>query len=172
MYGANWASVSAAPFFRHKATGFEGGIKVPAFVHFPRMVEAGSRSDGVATVRDLLPTFLAIARAQPPGTTYRGMPVVPIEGASLLPMLTGEAAEAHPKGTVLGWELNGQRSVRQGNWKIVWDQRLPPAERRWQLFDLEADPFEQHDLSANNPEQLAVMERLWEQYDEQNGVIY
>ncbi|HEY3516940.1 MAG TPA: sulfatase-like hydrolase/transferase [Gammaproteobacteria bacterium] len=172
MYGANWASVSATPFFRHKATGFEGGIKVPAFVHFPRMVEAGSRSDGVGTVRDLLPTFLAVARAQPPGTTYRGMPVVPIEGASLLPMLTGEAAEAHPAGTVFGWELLGQRSVRQGNWKIVWDQRLPAAERRWQLFDLEADPFEQHDLSTSNPAQLAVMERLWEQYDDQNGVIY
>jgi len=172
MYGANWASVSATPFFRHKATAFEGGIKVPAFVRFPRMVEAGSRSDGVGTVMDLLPTFLAVARAQPPGPTFRGMPVVSIEGASLLPMLTGEAVEAHPKGTVFGWELLGQRSIRQGDWKIVWDQRVPAPERRWQLFDLEADPFEQHDLSARNPEQLATMERLWDQYDERNGVVY
>ena len=172
MYGANWASVSATPFFRHKATAFEGGIKVPAFVRFPRMVAPGTRGDGVGTVMDLLPTFLAVARAQPPGTTYRGLPVVPIEGASLLPMLTGEAAEAHPADTVFGWELLGQRSVRQGDWKIVWDQRVPAAERRWQLFDLEADPFEQQDLSASNPEQLAVMQRLWDQYDEQNGVVY
>jgi arylsulfatase A-like enzyme len=172
MYGANWASVSATPFFRHKATAFEGGIKVPAFVHFPRLVAPGTRSDGIGTVMDLLPTFLAVARAQPPGTTYHGMPVVPIEGASLMPMLTGEAAEAHPAGTVFGWELLGQRSVRQGDWKIVWDQRVPPTERRWQLFDLEADPFEQHDLSASNPEQLAVMKRLWDQYDERNGVVY
>ena len=172
MYGANWASVSATPFFRHKATAFEGGIKVPAFVHFPRLVAPGTRSDGVGTVMDLLPTFLAVARAQPPGTTYRGMPVVPIEGASLLPMLTGEAVETHPAGTVFGWELLGQRSVRKGNWKIVWDQRLPAAERRWQLFDLAADPFEQHDLRASNPEQLAVMERLWDEYDQQNGVVY
>jgi len=104
--------------------------------------------------------------------TFRGMPVVPIEGASLLPMLTGEAAEAHPAGTVFGWELLGQRSIRQGDWKIVWDQRVPAPQRRWQLFDLEADPFEQHDLSASNPEQLATMERLWDQYDERNGVVY
>jgi len=172
MYGANWASVSATPFFRHKATAFEGGIKVPAFVHFPRMVAPGTRSDGVGTVMDLLPTFLAVARAQPPGPTFRGMPVVPIEGASLLPMLTGEAVEAHPAGTVFGWELLGQRSIRQGDWKIVWDQRVPAPQRRWQLFDLEADPFEQHDLSASNPEQLATMERLWDQYDERNGVVY
>jgi len=80
--------------------------------------------------------------------------------------------ETHPAGTVFGWELLGQRSVRQRNWKIVWDQRLPAAERRWQLFDLAADPFEQHDLSASNPEQLAVMERLWDEYDQQNGVVY
>jgi arylsulfatase len=62
--------------------------------------------------------------------------------------------------------------VRQGDWKIVWDQRRPPAERRWQLFDLATDPFEQHDLSGSNPEQLAAMERLWEEYDAENGVVY
>src|SRR6185369_14188647 len=45
MYGANWASVSATPFFRHKATAFEGGTHVPAFVHYPAKVARGSRSD-------------------------------------------------------------------------------------------------------------------------------
>jgi arylsulfatase A-like enzyme len=172
MYGANWASVSAAPYFRHKATGFEGGVRVPAFVHYPSLVAGGTRSDGVVTVMDLLPTFLALAGTQHPGTTYRGMPVVPIKGVSLLPLLTGEAEEVHPEDTIFGFELLGQRSVRQGDWKIVWDQRRPPAERRWQLFDLAADPFEQRDLSASNPEQLAEMLRLWDRYDEENGVVY
>jgi arylsulfatase len=73
---------------------------------------------------------------------------------------------------VFGWELLGQRSVRQGDWKIVWDARVPQAQRRWQLFNLASDPFEQRDLSASSPEQLAVMERLWDQYDEENGVVY
>jgi arylsulfatase len=172
MYGANWASVSAAPFARHKATAFEGGIKVPAFVRYPRLVPQGTRSDGVGTIRDLLPTFLALAGAEHPGTTYRGMPVVPVQGRSLLPMLTGEADEVHPADTVFGWELLGQRAVRQGDWKIVWDQRVPAEQRRWQLFNLATDPFEQHDLSASNPEQLAVMQGLWEQYDTENGVVY
>jgi arylsulfatase A-like enzyme len=172
MYGANWASVSAAPFARHKASAFEGGIRVPAFVRYPRLVPQGTRSDGVGTIKDLLPTFLALAGTQHPGTTYRGMPVVPVQGRSLLPLLTGEAEEVHPADTVFGWELLGQRGVRQGDWKIVWDQRVPPEQRRWQLFNLATDPFEQHDLSASNPEQLAAMERLWERYDEENGVVY
>ena len=172
MYGANWASVSSSPHFRHKATGFEGGVHVPAFVHYPRLVERGSRSDGVGTVMDLLPTFLALAGAQHPGTTYRGQPVVPIKGVSLLPMLTGETDEVHAADTIFGWELLGQRSVRQGEWKIVWDQRVPPPQRRWKLFDLATDPFEQHDLSESNPERLAAMLALWERYDEENGVVY
>jgi arylsulfatase len=172
MYGPNWASVSATPYFRHKATGFEGGVHVPAFVHFPRMVAPGTRSDGVGTVMDLLPTFLTLAGAQHPGTMYRGMPVLPATGVSLLPLLTGAAAEVHPADATFGWELLGQRSVRQGDWKIVWDQRLPADERRWQLFNLAADPFEQHDLSASNPGQLAHMLGRWDQYDEDRGVIY
>jgi arylsulfatase len=121
---------------------------------------------------DLLPTFLALAGAQHPGTTYRGMPVVPIKGRSLLPLLTGEVAEVHPAETIFGWELNGQRSVRQGEWKLVWDQRLPVEQRRWQLFDLATDPFEQRDLSASKPEQLAAMQAAWERYDEENGIVY
>src|SRR5690606_24261551 len=43
-YGRNWASASASPWNRHKATAFEGGIRVPAFVHFPGKVPAGTRS--------------------------------------------------------------------------------------------------------------------------------
>jgi arylsulfatase len=136
------------------------------------MVARGTRSDGVGTVMDLLPTFLALAGAQHPGTTYRGTPIVPLKGVSLLPMLRGETDEVHPADTVFGFELNGQRSVRQGDWKIVWDQRLSPPERRWQLFDLAADPFEQHDLSASDPQRLAAMQQLWERYDAENGVIY
>jgi arylsulfatase A-like enzyme len=172
MYGANWASVSSSPHFRHKATAFEGGVKVPAFARFPRVIEAGTRSDGVGTVKDLLPTFLAVAGAQHPGTAYRGSAVVPVQGRSLLPMLAGESHEVHPADTVFGWELLGQRAVRQGHWKIVWDQRLPADQRRWQLFDLAADPFEQHDLSSANPDRLAAMERLWERYEQENGVVY
>ena len=172
MYGPNWASVSATPFFRHKATGFEGGVRVPAFVNFPSRVKPGTRSDAIGTVMDLLPTFLALAGAQHPGTTYRGMPVLPIKGVSLLPLLTGAATATHPADETFGWELLGQRSVRQGDWKLVWDQRLPADQRRWQLFNLAADPFEQHDLSANDPEQLAHMLGRWDQYDEEAGVIY
>jgi arylsulfatase A-like enzyme len=172
MYGANWASASATPFFRHKATAFEGGIHVPAFVHYSGKVTPGTRSDGFGTVMDLLPTFLALAGTEHPGTTYRGQEVEPVKGRSLLPMLTGTIAEVHPAEEVTGWELYGHRGVRQGEWKIVWDQAVPAEQRRWQLFNIAEDPFEQNDLSASMPEKFAGMLTLWDQYAAESRVIY
>ena len=172
MYGANWASASATPFFRHKATAFEGGIHVPAFVHFSGKVAAGSRSSGFGTVMDLLPTFLALAGTEHPGTSYRGQEVLPATGRSLLPLLTGEVEGVHTADEVIGWELYGHRSVRQGEWKIVWDQALPADQRRWQMFNIDQDPFEQNDLSTTMPEKFADMLTRWEAYASANGVIY
>jgi arylsulfatase len=172
MYGPNWASAGATPFNRHKFTGFEGGTHVPAFVHFPQKVASGTRSDAVGTVMDLLPTFLDIAGAKHPGTTYRGKPVLAPRGVSLLPVFYGKAQEVHAADEVLGWELFGQRSVRQGDWKLVWDNALPEKERRWYLYDISTDLAEQKDLSAGNPEQLRKMLQHWERYDQETGVIY
>jgi arylsulfatase A-like enzyme len=172
MYGPNWASASETPWNRHKATAFEGGIHVPAFVNYPRLVKAGTRSDAMGTVRDILPTFLELAGAKHPGTTYKGRAVLPVQGVTLLPMLSGKAAQVHPADQVYAWELFGARSVHQGDWKLVWDQALPPAQRRWQLFDIRKDPYEQHDLSASEPAQFARMQGEWDKYAAGNGVIY
>lgn len=172
MYGQNWASATEAPLYRHKATAFEGGIHVPAFVHFPGIVAGGTRNHGTGLVMDLLPTFLALAGTAHPGTRYRDQDVLPVQGKSLLPLLTGEVAEVHPDNEVLGWELHGHRSIRTGDWKLVWDQAGPPEEGRWYLFNLADDPFEQNDLSAANPEKFREMQANWNVYANASGVIY
>jgi arylsulfatase A-like enzyme len=172
MYGANWASASETPFNRHKATGFEGGIHVPAFVHYKDLVKAGTRASGVSTVMDVLPTALALAGTTHPGTQYRGNAVAAPQGISMLPMLTGAADTIHASNEVLGWELFGHRSVRQGEWKIVWDQAAPLAQRRWALYNVAQDPSEQHDLSQSMPDKLAAMIANWDIYAKTNGVIY
>ncbi len=91
----DWASASATPFNRHKATAFEGGIHVPAFVSYPGKVARGSRSDAMGTVMDLLPTFLELAGMRHPGTSYRGREVLQPQGVSLLPVLYGKARAVH-----------------------------------------------------------------------------
>lgn len=171
-YGRNWASVSATPFNRHKSTAFEGGTHVPAFVHYPARVAPGTRNDAIGTVVDVLPTFLALAGTSHPGTPYRGRDVLLPQGESLLPLLFAETDAIHEADHLFGWELYGHRGVRKGSWKLVWDQALPPDERRWQLFDLDSDPFEQHDLSFELPAMRVEMLDGWERYDQVNELIY
>jgi len=172
MYGRNWATVSETKFRRHKATAFDGGIHVPAFAHFPAMIESGSQTDGFGTVMDIMPTFLALAGTQHPGTSFQGREVLPIRGKSLLPMLTGASSEVHDENEVIGWELNGHRAVRQGEWKIVWDLALPEGERHWQLFNIEQDRNEQADLGTELPDKQADMISNWENWEADNGIIY
>jgi arylsulfatase A-like enzyme len=172
MYGANWASVSASPWNRHKGSAFEGGIHVPAFAHFPGRIKPGTRSDALAQVMDLLPTFLDAAQFAHPGARYKDRDVLPPRGRSLLPVLTGSAAQVYSADDVIGWEQGGPRAVRQGDWKIVWDQRVPQAQRRWQLFNIASDPWEQNDLAAAEPGRLAQMQAAWDRYASETGVIY
>jgi arylsulfatase A-like enzyme len=172
MYGANWASVSATPFFRHKATAFEGGTHVPAFVHYPNKVARASHSDAMGTVMDLLPTFLDLAGTQHPGTRFRGRDVLPPRGVSLMPVLYGKSPAVHPADEIVGMELFGYRSVRQGDWKIVWDQAAPAEKRRWSMFNVKSDFSEQHDLSTTNPDKYTQLQQGWERYARENGVVY
>jgi arylsulfatase len=172
MYGPNWASASATPWNRHKFTAFDGGVRVPAFVHYRSMVTPGTRNDGFGTVMDLLPTFLALAGSAHPGTVYRGQEILPAKGRSLLPLLSGAVAEIHPAEESMGWELFGHRAIREGDWKIVWDQAAAAEARRWQLFNIAEDPYEQHDLAQSKPDEFARMLALWDEYATANGVIY
>ena len=92
----------------------KAACNVPAFAHFPRMVARGTRSDGVGTVMDLLPTFLALAGAQHPGHDVSRLPVVPLQGRSLLPMLDrrGRRGASRRYGARLGAARPTQPSAR------------------------------------------------------------
>lgn len=169
MYGPNWARAGSAPFRDAKMTAFEGGIRVPAFASWPGTIRAGTRSDAVATVMDLLPTFLELAGTSHPGEHYDSRSVAQPLGQSMLALLRGRANVVHEPDRVFGWELFDHRAVRQGDWKIVWDPREDNP--RWRLFDLGSDPGEQRDLAAEEPERLARMEALWDRYVRENGLI-
>jgi arylsulfatase len=98
------------------------------------------------------------------------MTVEPMQGRSLLPELLG-SGELDNEEYWFGVELFGHRAIRQGDWKIVWDARLPDGERGWALFNLALDPAEQNDLSAAEPQRFAALQQLWHQYERNNGVI-
>jgi arylsulfatase len=170
MYGRNWAWAGSSTFRRQKFSSFEGGIHVPAFASFPGRIAAGTRNDVIGTVMDVMPTFLELAGVQHPAPNYQGRTVEPMQGRSLLPSLTG-TGELRYEDYWFGIELYGNRAIRQGDWKIVWDASAPDGERGWALFNLTDDPAEQVDQSAAEPERFEAMQKLWHQYERNNGVI-
>jgi arylsulfatase len=141
-----------------KGFPYEGSARVPLLLHGPRGsgLQAGTVRQEVVELRDVLPTLLDCA----------GLPVPPeVEGKSLLPLARGEAAAA-PRPHLHGEMVLGGQSlhwVTDGREKYVWMS----GSGHEQLFDLERDPQELHDLARRPgaeerlaPWRRALMEEL------------
>jgi arylsulfatase len=167
--GPGWAYAAATPLRLFKGYVAQGGVQVPAVIKLPgNMANAGSREDHLIHVMDLMPTFLAIAGADYPDV-YNGEPIVPLQGKSLMPLLSGESSSDF-ESRELGWSAYGMDAYRKGAWKIL---RLPEpyGNGDWQLYDLAADPGELHDLSSEFPDRTRTLAKAWEAYANSNGVI-
>ena len=93
-----------------------------------------------------------------------------MQGKSWVNMLKGNTKSPRTSDDWLGWELFGNRAIRQGDWKISWLYE-PFGIYDWQLFNLAADPGEQYDLSNKFPQKNEELVALWDEYAKTNGVI-
>lgn len=174
-YGPRWAQASTAPSRLYKAYTTEGGVRVPFVGQWPKGFQdparAGSITDAFATVMDLAPTILDMAGITHPAPSFHGREVVPMRGASMAPLAASKSvARVHAADFVNGWETCGRAAVRKGDWKIVFIPK-PKGPERWQLYNVRADPGEVHDLASQQPERLAELLKLWDQYVLETGVI-
>jgi arylsulfatase A-like enzyme len=137
-----------------KTDVWEGGIHVPGFACWPGRIAAKEVATPVHVV-DWFPTLASL-------TGYRPEPAIPWDGADLSPLLFAD--EPLPERDLYWtWSRRTNRwAVRRGDWKIVkYGADEPKAASDWQLFDLAADPREQHDLAAAHPEVAAEMHRAF-----------
>lgn len=161
-YGPSWANASNTPFRRYKHFAHEGGIATPFIARWPAGIpDRGTIRPEVGHVIDLMPTLLELAGGSYPAT-FRGRPVTPAQGVSLLAALRGRPHEAHP---TLYWEHEGNRAVRAGDWKLVAQHGKP-----WELYDLAADRSEMHNLAGKQPERVRELERAYQQWADRVGV--
>lgn len=142
-----------APYWGTKATFYEGGIRVPMFIHYPAKLKASEYHQSVSAL-DILPTCLAFAHHQPQlEPLQRGKKALPrtFDGVNLTPFITGEnQAQPHQK---LYWRILDRGSAMvDGDWKMILTPFDPPA-----LFKLSDDPTERNNLAAKYPEKLAQM---------------
>jgi uncharacterized sulfatase len=132
------------PFRGWKISLFEGGIHVPYFVKWPARISPGTEIEAPVHHFDMYATAAAAAGAPLPEDRK-------IDGVDLVPYVTGEAdGEPH---RALFWRSGASRSALVDGWKLNVSD--PPG-RTW-LFDLEADPTEQHDLASERPEKVAEL---------------
>lgn len=179
MLGPGWARVAVGPFRMFKGFTTEGGIRVPAFIHYPAVVQGGEIRNEIITVMDVMPTLLEFAKAGHPGAEFNGQEVLPLQGRSLAGLLSSGVGLERGREFSMGWELLGKRAYRAGDWKIVWQpdqQNWEPwvngiKTGQWQLYNLADDLAEMHDLSAQYPEKLSELITMWEDYVQENGVI-
>ena len=151
--GERWAS--NLPLFHHKATLWEGGIRVPCVMCWPAKLPAGKVISQPAITMDLTATFIAAAGASPP-KDYE------LDGMNLLPLLT--AKQPKPVERTFYWRIDRSnrkmRAIRHGKWKYIDDGGTMDL-----LFDLEADISERKNLCYQKHEIVQdLKERLkaWE----------
>ena len=132
---------------------YEGGIRVPLIVRWPGKVKAGQTSDLICANWDILPTIAEIAEI----TGANALKVT--DGISIYPTLVGEEAAGRKQRAhdFLYWEFHErgfQQAGRMGKWKAV----LLKYGGKLELYDLDNDIGEEHNVADQHPEVVARIE--------------
>jgi arylsulfatase len=166
-YSVGWAHALCAPYqWTKQVASHWGGTRNGTIVHWPaRVTDAGAVRSQFHHVIDVAPTILEAAGLPVP-SSVNGVQQAPLEGVSMLAMLTdGDAPETHD---IQYFEMMGNRGLYFQGWTAVtkhrtpWSAEQPPPfdEDIWELYAPD-DWTQAHDLAAEQPGRLAEMQRLW-----------
>jgi len=140
-------SSAGQPFV--KTSLHEGGIKAPMIAWWPGKTPAGKVDDTLWWQVDFFATFAAVAGLTPPPR---------LDSCNMLALLLGNQAKPHD---YLYWEIYAefQQAARMGQWKGLRTGLEEPV----QLYDLQADPTEQHNVAQENPDIVKKMQEIMQQ---------
>ncbi|MCG8583334.1 MAG: sulfatase [Pirellulales bacterium] len=151
---------TSGPLRGRKAQMYEGGIRVPTLMRWPKAIPAGKRCSELAATIDILPTLAGLAGAK--------LPERKIDGKDIAPLMRGEAGAKSPH-EHLAW-LHGGGAVRSGKWKFYPRPDSPKRRRKKQnpppkpakgpkvqLYDLSTDLGETKNVAEAHPEVVAKL---------------
>jgi arylsulfatase A-like enzyme len=178
-YAWGWTFAGNTPFRRWKRETYRGGISDPFIVHWPKGITTrGEVRTQYAHAIDMVPTVLDLLGLEPPATV-KGVTQSPIEGHSFAHALAdGNAPTNH---ITQYFEMMGHRSIYHDGWRAVcpWpgtsfteagaffgapidkDKLTELDAKHWELYNINEDFAENHDLAADNKAKLIEMIATW-----------
>jgi arylsulfatase A-like enzyme len=162
---------ASGPFRGFKTDAWDGGTRVPFVVTWPGKVAAGGINDNLICLTDLLPTIASIAGISLPRWAAE-------DGIDQKQQLL-EPGTAPTRRSMVTQSYTGILSIRRDEWKLVFDTLgsggffnysaevepmgviapwRPDLSRSGQLYNLSEDPYEQHNLYADQPEIVNQLE--------------
>ncbi len=144
---------SNLPLRGGKHSIYEGGVRMPTAIHWPKGGLAGRRWDGLCGAMDVFPTLMAMAGCAMPETR-------PLDGKNVWPALRDGAASP-----VEGyyWVWRDRDAIRTADWKL---HRLSD---RFELYDIRKDEGETNDVAAANPEVVKALSAKMDAWAESLG---
>jgi arylsulfatase len=167
FYGPGWAQAGGVHLRHHKFLPGEGGTRTPTIVRLPSTT-GGQVKREFASILDLVPTFLSMAKVTLPDDSYAQHHAP--QGRSLLPWLQGKHTRVYGEDESVSFELFGHGAVYRGPWKAV-KVRAPWGDSRWSLYHLENDPTESQPLNQTHPDVLKQLISDHRAYRKRNQVI-
>ncbi|HEX5859109.1 MAG TPA: arylsulfatase [Microbacterium sp.] len=174
QYHAAWAWAGSTPYQGMKLMASHlGGTRNPMFIKWPGRIEPDpAPRTQFHHVIDLAPTIYEILGISHPDTV-NGIPQDPIDGTSFAYSIDDTDAEGRHR--VQYFEVMASRSIYEDGWmasttgpRLPWVPGAPPGirtwtpdEDRWELYNLDEDWSQAHDLAEEHPEKLAALKELF-----------
>ncbi len=166
--GANGGS--AGPLRGGKGSSWEGGVRVPCILRGPD-VPAGKTCNELLCTLDVLPTFAALAGAAPPHDRV-------LDGRDQSQIMAGKT-DRSARQTYYYYVNDSLHALRREQWKLALPDRkqffgyakdqIPLTKP--ELYDLETDPAEKHDVAAEHPEIVKKLRELAKQVRAEVGDV-
>ncbi len=131
-----------------KGNVFQGGVRVPFYMKYPAKFKKEGDIDVMAAHIDILPTLAYLCDVPVPDTN-------PIDGKNLTPLLKGENVDWTDRSLFFYWtrrypELYNNIALQKNHFKLVGHTDYNAELSDFNLFDLEKDPYEQHNIVDDN----------------------
>lgn len=143
-----------------KMSLYEGGVRVPFVARWPGKIKSASTSNHPFVCYDAMQTFCEVAGVKSPKS----------DGISYLPALTGASQKMHPFLYFEYPEASAMQSVQFGKWKVIFPN-LNNLPSKVELYDLDVDPAEEHDLASLHPDLVAKGRKLMQQQHDPSSLF-